>query len=145
MAKKKKYKIKIKVSKIDRNGCHLLLKGKVNGHDVNFVLDTGASQTVFDKKKMETILGHNEFEKAAASSSGLGTNDMDSHLVKIKSLKLGELELKNRLIVLLDLSHVNQSYEMMNMKPIDGAIGGDILKKFEGVIDYSKKLLTLTV
>jgi hypothetical protein len=32
---------------------------------------------------------------------------------------------------------------MMKMKPIDGVIGGDILKKYKAVIDYGKKVMVL--
>lgn len=145
MAKTKKHKIKLKVIRIDKRGCHLSIVGKINGNKTHLILDTGASQTVFDKSRMITTLGHEEFEKVDSLSTGLGTNSMESHLVKILSLKIGEMELKNVKVVLLDLSHVNQSYEAMNMKPVDGVIGGDILKKYKGIIDYDKKQLTLHV
>ncbi|OQA10334.1 MAG: hypothetical protein BWY67_01178 [Bacteroidetes bacterium ADurb.Bin397] len=46
-------------------------------------------------------------------------------------------------MVLLDLSHVNQSYEILKLKPVDGVIGGDLLKRYEAIIDYSKKTLVL--
>lgn len=145
MAKNKKHKFKIKISRIDKQGCHLSISAKINGKKVNLLIDTGASQTVFDKSRMVDILGHEEFEKVDSLSAGLGTNTMESHIVKIPSIKLSKLELKNVKTVLLDLSHVNQSYATMNMTPVDGVIGGDILKKNKGVIDYGKKTLTLLI
>lgn len=145
MAKSKKVKIKLKTIRIDKRGCHLAIAGKINGKKAHLILDTGASQTVFDKTRIEDFLGHNEFEKVESLTTGLGTNTMESHLVKITGLKLGEMEFKNEKMVLLDLTHVNQSYELMNMKPVDGVIGGDILKKYNAVIDYGKKMLTLTI
>ena len=137
--------IKLSLIRIDKHGCHLVVKGKIGRRNVRLVLDTGASQTVFDQNRIGTYIGHEDFEKIQSLSSGLGTNSMQSHVVKIPGFKLGDLEIKNDKVVLLDLSHVNESYGMMNMKPIDGVIGGDILKKFKAVIDYGKKTLTLWI
>jgi len=143
MAAKKKFIIKLKLIHIDRNGCHLSLIGKINGKKAHLIIDTGASQTVFDKNRIAMFLGHEMFEKVESLSSGLGTSTMESHLVKIPGFKIGDLEFKNEKMILLDLTHVNQSYEMMKLKPIDGVVGGDILKKYKAKIDYGKKELTL--
>jgi predicted aspartyl protease len=137
--------IKLSLIRIDKRGCHLITKGKIGRRNIRLVIDTGASQTVFDKNRIGQYIGHEDFEKVDTLSSGLGTNTMESHLVKIHGLRIGTVEIKNEKVVLLDLSHVNQSYEMMNMKPIDGVIGGDILKHHKAVIDYGKKTLTLVV
>jgi len=143
MANKKKCVIKLKMVRIDKRGCHLAVSGKINGKKANLIIDTGASQTVFDKKRIEHFLGHQKFEKSEALSTGLGTSSMVSHLVKIPGLVLGDFEIKDGTMILLDLSHVNESYKIMKLKPVDGVIGGDILKKYKGVIDYGKKVLVL--
>jgi len=143
MTRKKKYTIKLKLIRIDRNGCHLSMNGKINGKVANLIIDTGASQTVFDKNRIGKFLGHDDFEKVESLSSGLGTNTMESHLVKVPGFKIGDLEIKNKKMILLDLAHVNESYKMMKLKPIDGVIGGDILKKYSAQINYAKKQLIL--
>jgi predicted aspartyl protease len=143
MARKKKYIIKLKMIRIDKRGCHLAVAGKINGKRAHLIIDTGASQTVFDKKRIEHFLGHKKFEKSEALSTGLGTSSMESHLVKVPGLVLGDFEIKDEIMILLDLSHVNESYAMMNLKPVDGVIGGDVLKKYKGVINYGGKTLTL--
>ena len=143
MAKKKKYIISLKVIRIDKNGTHISLSGKINGKKAHLIIDTGASKTVFDKTRIQQFLGHDEFDKVESLSSGLGTSSMESHTVKIPKLKIGDLEIKNEIMVLLDLNHVNKSYEMMQMKPIDGVIGGDLLRKYKAVIDYGNKQMTL--
>ncbi len=143
MAIQKKIIVRLKLVRIDKKGCHLALRGKINGKKALFILDTGASQTVLDKHRIEAFLGHNSFEPVESVSSGLGTSDMESHLVKVPGFFIGDLPIRNEKMVLLDLSHVNESYMKMNMKPIDGVIGGDILKKFNAVIDYGKKELVL--
>ncbi len=129
--------------RIDKKGCHVAVSGKINGKKAHLIIDTGASQTVFDKKRIEHFLGHKKFEKSESLSTGLGTNSMESHLVKVPGLVLGDFEIKDEKMILLDLSHVNESYKLMQLKPVDGVIGGDILKKYKAVIDYGKKVLIL--
>ena len=143
MASKKKYIIRLTVKRIDKNGCQLMTTGKINGKRARFIIDTGASQSVFDKKRMSHFLGHDKFEKSESFSSGLGTNSMESHLVIVPGLVIGDLEVQNEKMVLLDLSHVNESYAMIGIKPIDGVIGGDVLKRYRALLDYEKKELVL--
>ena len=145
MAGKRKHIIKLKLIRIDKRGCHLSVTGKINGRKAHFIIDTGASQTVFDKSRISHFIGHDSFEKSESLSTGLGTNSMESHLVLIPELLLGGLLIKDEQMILLDLSHVNESYTMMNLKPVDGVIGGDILRKYKSVINYSEKTLTLYV
>ncbi|MDQ3051964.1 MAG: retroviral-like aspartic protease family protein [Bacteroidota bacterium] len=129
--------------RIDKRGCHIAVSGKINGKKAHLIIDSGASQTVFDKKRIEYFLGHKKFEKSESLSTGLGTNSMESHLVKVPGLVLGDFEIKDDKMILLDLSHVNESYKLMKLKPVDGVIGGDILKKYKAVIDYGKKVLVV--
>jgi predicted aspartyl protease len=143
MSRKKIHRIPIRLFKIEQNGCHPLVSARINGKRIRMVIDTGASQTVFDHERIEQILGKDSMEKIKVLSAGLGTSKMKSMLVRIEKLQLGDLVFKNSGFVALDLSHVNKSYEMMGMKPIDGVIGGDILKRTKAVIDYGKKEMKL--
>ena len=68
---------------------------------------------------------------------------MTSELVTIKKLKIGDLEISDYKTILLDLSHVNNSYEQIGLKQVDGVLGSDILLKYNAVIDYEKKILKL--
>ncbi|MBL0342375.1 MAG: aspartyl protease family protein [Bacteroidetes bacterium] len=142
MAKKKKFLIKIKLIKIDKEGCHISVAGKIKNKKINLIIDTGASQTIFDKNRISKYIGHDDFQKAESLSSGLGTNSMESHMVDFQGFTIGDMEFPHKKMMLLDLSHVNETYTMMKLKPIDGVIGGDILKLYKAVIDYDKKIIT---
>lgn len=113
----------------------------VNKKVANVIIDTGASKTVFDKTRIEKYVTEKTFEKHDSLSSGLGTNTMQSEQVFIKKIKIGELEIKNYKTILLDLSHVNKSYEQIGLKPVDGVLGSDILLMYNAIIDYEKKVL----
>jgi hypothetical protein len=139
-------KIPIQLIAIENDGFHLMIEVLINNKKANLVLDTGASRTVFDKDEMisfiddETQIEYQENEKL---SSGLGTNSMKSEAFYLGSLKLGEFEINDYQALTLDLTHVKLSYESLNLPKIHGVLGGDLLKKFNAVIYYQKKILKL--
>lgn len=135
--------ISFKVISIQERGFHVLLKIKINGKSAHMVLDTGASQTVLDKNRVHRFVDEKEFEKNEALSTGLGTNSMESHIVHIRKMQLGDLIIKDSSFILLDLSIVNTSYKQIGMKPLDGIIGSDVLMMHKAVIDFQKKVLKL--
>lgn len=135
--------IPFKVLDIAGEGFHLLIKMLINKKVAKVIIDTGASKTVFDKKRIKKFVDKKTVEKHDSLSTGLGTSTMTSELVSVKKIKIGELEIVNYKTILLDLSHVNHSYEQIKLKPVDGVLGSDILLKYNAVIDYEKKVLKL--
>jgi len=133
--------VPFKVLDIEGDGFHLLLKLKINGKSSSMIIDTGASKTVFDKVQITKFVSEKTFNSHDKLSSGLGTSSMESKLTVLKKIKIGELEIKDYQTILLDLSHVNNSYAQINIKPVDGVLGSDILLKYNAVIDYEKKTL----
>ena len=135
--------IPFKIINIDGQGFHLMIKVYINRKAANLVIDTGASKTVFDKTRFDKYVNETDFETHDKLSTGLGTNSMQSHKTTIKKIKIGEAEIVNYEAILLDLSHVNNSYEQVGLHPIEGVLGSDILKDYNAVIDYEKKSLKL--
>lgn len=135
--------IPFNILSIDNEGFHLLIKLKINNKNANFIIDTGASKTVMDKTRIGNYVKEKEFGMHDKLSSGLGTNTMESHFTIIKKMKIGEIEILKYNTVLLDLSHVNSSYEQVGLKPIEGVLGSDILLQYKAVIDYERKILKL--
>ena len=133
-------KIPFKILSINGEGFHLTMKLFINGKPANIIIDTGASKTVFDKSRISKFITNKIFDENEKLSTGLGTNTMKSHMTKIKKLKIGTIEILNYETVLLDLSHVNESYKQVGLKPIEGVLGSDILVEYNAVIDYEKKL-----
>ena len=136
--------IPFKVLSLDGEGFHLMIKVYINKKVANLIIDTGASKTVLDKKRIEKYVTEKSFDVHDKLSSGLGTNTMESQITTLKKLKIGDIEIEQYQTVLLDLSHVNHSYEQIGLKQIEGVLGSDILLKYKAVIDYPKKELRLT-
>jgi predicted aspartyl protease len=141
--RKKKSVIPFHVLPLDENGAHLIVDAAINGVKVKLLIDTGASKTVFDRKRMRVLMNQKRFKKIHGMSVGLGTDKMKSHHASLDKFSIGELVLENFHTVLLDLTIVNRSYSVLGIPPIDGVLGGDILNQFGGEINYGKKQLTL--
>ena len=134
--------VSLKILKLE-GGFHLLISLRINGMPARMLVDTGASHTVFDKRQIGRFLTSEKLESHDRLSTGLGTNDMKSHLLVIRKMILGGVEVRNYKAVVMDLSHVNTAYAEMKQKPIDGVLGSDLLKKYRAVIDYGKRHLHL--
>ena len=135
--------IHFKILDIDGEGFHLMIKIQINGKPANLIIDTGASKTIFDKKRIAKYVSNKKFDAHDKLSTGLGTNTMKSHTTTLKKIKIGDIEIPNYKTVLLDLSHVNKSYKQVGFPPIEGVLGSDILLEYKAVIDYEKKVLKL--
>lgn len=126
-----------------QHGLHLGFHAVVNEKKCFLILDTGASQTVFDKTRIELLLSNAKLKENKILSSGLGTKDMKSHSVKLKQFELGKIKLKNFNVMVLDLSHVNNTYDEMGLSKIDGVLGSDLLQKLKAIINFEKRTLIL--
>src|SRR5690554_2614875 len=125
------------------DGFHLLVEVVVFNKRFTAVLDTGASKTVFDKTTIEQYANHEHILLSEHLSTGLGTNTMESYTLLLPELKLGGLILNDYKVAILDLSSINKAYEMLELEPILGVIGGDLLKKYKAIIDYDVPMLSL--
>lgn len=137
--------IPFKIISIGGEGYHLMMKIYINGKGANVIIDTGASKTVFDKKRILKYVAEKKFGKHNNLSSGLGTSTMKSQFTEIKKLKIGKIEMPDYQTILLDLSHVNKSYHSVGLTQVEGVLGSDILLKYHAVIDYGKKKMKLKI
>ena len=126
------------------DGFHVLLEVIVFGKQFNAVLDTGASKTVFDKSTVEKYLHADmALQHTDMLSTGLGTTTMQSFILDVPDLQIGKLHLRHHEVAVLDLSSINFAYQQLDIDPVIGVIGGDILVKYGGIINYRKHTLTL--
>ncbi len=145
MGKVSKIEIKLKILPIEEDGYHIFMPLRINGKKANFLVDTGASRSVVDRDRIHNFFGKGEvsMEKIEKLSTGLGTNTMESNTVVLHTFSFGRKVFKEYQAVALDLSHVNQSYDMLGLKPIDGVLGGDLLARLKAQINYEGKKLVI--
>jgi len=135
----------IEIFAIEDDGFHLKTKVVINGLEACVIIDTGASRSVFDKERILNFVTHEQLQENDRMSSGLGTNTMQSQKVQLDKLQLGAVTISPYEATVLDLSHVNSSYEQLDIEPIDGVLGSDIMVDYDAIIDYQKKELVLSI
>ena len=133
-------RLKIELMPIEEDGYHIFLDASINGGTARLLVDTGASRTVFDEERIKAFLTkkNQRFKRFSKLSTGLGTNSMKSRSIILEEFRLGETVFKDYQAVVLNMEHVNQSYQMLGQKQIDGVLGGDLLRELRAVIDYRK-------
>ena len=135
--------IPLEVVALQEGSYHVFLKMKVNKKSIRVLLDTGASKTVLDKTFVEEKCKSQTTETIGQSTSSLHTTVSEINITYIKEIQLDQVKLKNYLVAVIDLTHVNQTYEGVGKKPIFGIVGSDILMERKAIIDYSKKILII--
>jgi len=120
---------------------HFEIKATINGRKGLFILDTGASSSCVGFEGIETF--KLKAENSEVKASGAGAIDMETKMSEKNKLKIGKWKNNKVVLVLFNLTHVNTALTNHNLKPVDGIIGADILKKGKAVIDYEKKYLYL--
>jgi predicted aspartyl protease len=136
-------RIKLNVFSLDKDGYHIRLKVLINGKEADLILDTGASRTVFDKNTIHEFIPDVDLMEHDATTSGVGSNELQSFSTVIKKLQIGNLLIRRYHCAILDLTHVNMAYEMVGRPRVHGVLGGDILRKYKAKINYETKTLTL--
>ncbi len=126
----------------EENSYHLFVSAIINGKKYDMLIDTGASQTVFDA----TLIPESTNDKIRIQeiqSAGIQAGELKSSIGNIEKFKLGDLKRRNWTVVLIDLQHVNALYKRFSSKHVAGLIGSDFLLRHKAIIDYKKKELVL--
>jgi len=130
--------IDLKKSCID----HLTLKASVNGIEGVFILDTASNKTVVDvSKKIRFKLKQ---VAPVKNTTGVHGNQIKTVHSPRNQITIGGITLPDFQIAALNLIAVNNEIKNRKGEPIDGLIGGDVLKQLKGVIDYGGLKLYIT-
>jgi len=137
-------KIKIQIEALGDDGYHIFCKLKVNGIKCRALIDTGASKTVIGKPLHEKLNLTEFIADIDNSMTGIQPGGMSVVFASIEVISFGKMKFKNIITGLIDMEHVNKQYELLNIKPFDLILGGDILQRGNAVVDYGNKTLKLS-
>ncbi|MBK5202780.1 MAG: aspartyl protease family protein [Prolixibacteraceae bacterium] len=133
--------IPIKIIELEKDNFHLLVIGKIGrSKKMYWIVDTGASRSVFDIKEEQYYKKKAISEEEEYQSAGINPGKIQTGMGTIHNLKFGKLKIKEIDMALIDLQHVNNIYEKFDKKDIAvvGLIGSDILNKYGACIDFSE-------
>ena len=136
--------VPIQLLDIEGEGFHIMVNGSIHGKEAHFLIDTGASRSVFDPNTIATFIDDPVFVKKDGITAGVGSSDLESATFHIDRFSIGSIEIIDYEAVALDLENIHETYGKLFLPRIDGIIGGDLLKKHKAVINYRNKKLRLT-
>lgn len=128
---------------IEGEGFHIMVKGEIHGKEALFLIDTGASRSVFDPTTIAGFIENPQFEQKEGLTAGVGSSDLESSTFVIDTLSVGKLEILDYEAVALDLSNIHEMYAKLGLPHIDGIIGGDLLRKHKAIVNYKAKKMRL--
>lgn len=135
--------VSLQLLDIEREGFHIMVEGTIHGKEASFLVDTGASRSVFDPKTIATFIDDPTFEKKEGITAGVGSSDLESATFQIGLLTIGDMEIRDYEAVALDLENIHEMYAKLGLPHIDGIIGGDLLRRHKAIINYKAKKMRL--
>jgi len=136
-------KISIEVIELEQDNYHLLVNSRFsNGNERKWVIDTGASKSVFDLNLAECFKPVEGLTEEL-HSAGFYDEPIKSTLGILNSFSIGKFRIDQMKAAVMDLSHINALYSKYSGIKICGLLGGDFLIRYKAVIDYRKKRLIL--
>lgn len=137
-------KLQFEVVEIEEGSFHPIVKGTINGFQVNLILDTGASRTVIDNS-LANNLEKIEFESAEPYAAGINAQRLTVEQVKLPSLVLGGIDLGSTVVFKTDLSAISQLYSNYVDFAIHGLLGCDFLVHYSATINFVDSCIALNV
>lgn len=138
--------IPLQIIELEKDNYHILIEGEFQDKTLScWIIDTGASKSVLDVNQnlyFEVLDSDNEEDY---HSAGINQGMMETSVGKMFFLKLGELEITDHKVALIDLTHVNEIYGKYSSYKIAGLLGGDILMQYKCRIDYKKKIIRFQI
>ncbi len=114
---------------------------RADGQQLLLIIDSGASTSVLDNASA-VRLGL-RLRRSRARISGLGAPSQRALSATLADVRIGALRLDSLAVMVLDLSHVNQSLRDEGIDLADGVIGADLLAQRRAVFDFTSGVLYL--
>jgi hypothetical protein len=140
------YIIPLNLVEIEAGNYHLTVDSRFdNGTEGIWIIDTGASKTVFDQSLTALYHKIENDEENLIQSAGIGASKLETTLGNLLPFYMADFRAGSMQVALLDLSHINKLYFHATEKEICGLIGGDFLLQHTAVIDYGNHTMILKI
>lgn len=139
-----KYVIPLELIELEEDNYHLTINASfVDGSVGLWVIDTGASKTVFSIALQNCYSLLQQDDQLVVQSAGIGSDHLDTLPAVLHPFRIGDLAIDKLNVALIDLTHINALYYHATEKEICGLIGSDFLMRYQAIIDYPRLQLTL--
>jgi hypothetical protein len=137
------YSLKLRIFKLPGGGKHIALNAVVNGNKAVLLIDTGASNSIFDLEHI--AFAETKLIKVDSDGNGSGFNSEISNLFhgKIAELKISRFKQVNTNVIFTSMNHINSLYRSLRLPVIAGIIGCDWLVEHKAILDFSQQILQI--
>jgi hypothetical protein len=133
--------ISFEIVELEPKSYHPLIRAEFNGLESHWwVIDTGASKSVFDQSLAGYYISDND---ETVMATGLGKEVVETNSGRIGELKLGGYNFGILHVALVDFLHINNEYAKFSDKKIVGLIGCDFLFPRNAILDFKKSRIQL--
>lgn len=135
--------MKLTIEHLDEFGRHAFLPVKINGKRYRFLLDTGASHTVLDRKFFEKNFGKRKIKKSSSTTTGIHSSGIEASYATLPALQIDRLTLLKTIVGVMCLENINSVYRGLGLKKVYGIIGCDVMITGNAVVDFAHQKITL--
>lgn len=138
-------KLPLQVLTLGPEAYHYMITVQLENKPANFIVDTGASKTVFNKQRFSQFHAYapEELYPNQQPSAGIQTDFNEFTATTLTHFSVGKLQVDDFKVLLLDLQNINYTYSLLNLPPIDGILGSDFLQQHKAIIHFGLKTLRL--
>ena len=122
-------------------GYNLYVDGAINGAPARLMVDTGAAATLLHRsfiKRMKIPLRDTPFTSAAVN-----LKVRDVQIARIRRLSVGSVDIVGRNVGVIDLGGLIHGGLLSGKPPVAGLLGGELLRRHHGIIDFGARRLYL--
>ena len=122
-------------------GYNLYVDGAVNGAPAQLMVDTGAFATLLHRsfvKRMKIPMHDTPF-----SSAAVNLRESDVQVARIRRLTVGSVNIVGHKVGVIDLGGLIHSEMLKGERPVVGLLGGELLQRHHGIIDFGTRRLYL--
>ena len=122
-------------------GYNLYVDGAINGAPARLMVDTGAAATLLHRsfvKRMKIPLRDTPFTSAAVN-----LKVRDVQVARIRRLSVGSVDIVGHNVGVIDLGGLIHGGLLSGKPPVAGLLGGELLRRHHGIIDFGARRLYL--
>lgn len=134
-------KIPIQITKLGEDeSYHLFVDLIINQVPLHLLIDTGASKSVISTKTSQ-LLGEFQIKETEHKATSVNANQLNTQIIRYTSFTIQSLQITDIDIAIMDLSFVNNTYSELDISPIEGILGCDLLVKLNAQLFFEDSLL----
>jgi len=122
-------------------GYNLYVDGAINGAPARLMVDTGAFATLLHRafvERMKIPLHDTPFRSAAVN-----LKMRDVQIARIRRLSVGSIDILGHNVGVMDLGGLIHGGLLAGKHPVAGLLGGELLQRHHGIIDFGTRRLYL--